>query len=143
MRSIGFLLLCILAASCQVGPKPIAYGEEFCHSCRMTIVDTQHAAQLVTDKGKVFNFDAIECMVTYYLENKDTQMAHILVNDYLDPGKFLGVHNATFLISPEISSPMGANLSAVSSLPEATALLKGKSGDIYDWKQLITYIKSL
>ena len=29
----------------------------------MTIVDRQHAAEAVTSKGKVFKFDAIECMV--------------------------------------------------------------------------------
>jgi copper chaperone NosL len=31
----------------------------------MTIVDKQHAAQFVNDKGKTYNFDAAECLINY------------------------------------------------------------------------------
>ena len=42
------VLLLLLTTGCKVEPKPIAYGKEGCHFCSMTIVDQQHAAQIVT-----------------------------------------------------------------------------------------------
>ena len=52
---IGFFMLlsvCLLMA-CSQEPKPIEYGTDACHFCRMTIVDKVHGAEIVTDKGKV------------------------------------------------------------------------------------------
>ena len=54
------LLATVLLAACQPSPKPIEYGSDMCDYCKMTIVDQQHAAELVTTKGKAFKFDAIE-----------------------------------------------------------------------------------
>ncbi len=52
-----------LLSSCQPRPEPIHYGQDACDFCRMTIVDKQHAAQMVTEKGRVYKYDAIECML--------------------------------------------------------------------------------
>ena len=66
MKSLTSLVLIIsLLSACTPAPKPIEYGSDMCHYCKMTIMDKQHAAELVTDKGKVFPFDAIECMIHY------------------------------------------------------------------------------
>ncbi len=137
-KSLWTLLVATFLTACTIEPKPIAFGEEFCHFCKMTIVDNQHAAQLVTDKGKVFNFDAIECMIHFYNENRQTEMAFIMVNDYLNPGKFIEAKNATFIISVNIPSPMGANLSAVESPELGERLIEGKSGQLYLWEELLT-----
>ena len=50
---------------CEVSPQPIDYGNEVCDFCKMTIVDTQHATEIVTKKGKTYKFDASECMVNF------------------------------------------------------------------------------
>ena len=69
MRLITVLSLLLLFAACSPQPRPIEYGTDLCDFCRMTIVDKQHAAELVTDKGRVYKFDAIECMVNYLEQN--------------------------------------------------------------------------
>ena len=44
----------------------------------MTIVDNKHSAELVTTKGKVYKFDAIECMIRHLQNIEDQQYQFIL-----------------------------------------------------------------
>ena len=55
MSFISMALL--LLNGCSKGPKPIDYGNDGCHFCKMTIVDKIHGSELITEKGKVFKFD--------------------------------------------------------------------------------------
>jgi copper chaperone NosL len=130
----SILLLLVLASSCQIEPDPMYYGEDVCAACKMTIVDQQHAAQLVTTKGKVFKYDAIECMLS--AKEPDNSYEHILVSNYLDPGAFIDARDATFVISESIPSPMGANLSAVPSPTEVDGLLRDRGGDVFSWEEI-------
>jgi len=132
---VGFLFL-LLTFSCKVAPETIDYGKDQCSFCVMNIVDKTHAAQYVTKKGKQFKFDAIECLVNDLGEKNENDLAIILVADYGNPGEMIYAKTATYLISPEIKSPMGANLSAVSTLEKATELQQKHSGEIYTWKTL-------
>ena len=56
MNKLVVLLFIVTIVSCDVKPQAIAYGEDACHFCRMTIVDRQHSAELVTVKGKVYKY---------------------------------------------------------------------------------------
>ena len=134
------LLLAIVITSCTIKPKEIAYGEQACHFCRMTIVDKQHAAQFVTDKGKVYNFDAAECLINYMKDIDDSSIGLILVTDFNNPESLIDATNATFIISEEMPSPMGANLSAVSTKTEAAALLNDKDGMLFSWDELVDHL---
>ena len=108
-----------------------------CIYCKMSIVDPQHSAELVTLKGKAFTFDAIECMVDYVNQYAETNYAFLMVADYQNPGQLIDAQNASFLISDAIPSPMGAFLSAFSSEQNATVLQKEKGGEIYHWESLL------
>lgn len=135
MRKVLLLVFTIVAA-CTVAPKPIAYGETGCHFCKMTIVDKQHAAQLVTAKGKVFNFDASECMLNHLKEIDKETIGLVLANDYNDPGELIDATQATFLISKGIPSPMGEYLTAFATKEAATNALNEHGGELFDWNQL-------
>lgn len=134
------IMILALCLSCNVGPKDINYGNEYCHFCQMTIVDPQHAAQMVTTKGKVYNFDAIECMIHYTKEFDTTKVAMYLTCNYTQPGILLNAEKANFIVSENIPSPMGANLSAVSSETEAKVLLAQQGGSLFDWQEIKTQI---
>jgi len=133
--AIGIVIL-LLIISCEVAPEPITYGKDQCSFCVMNIVDKTHSAQFVTKKGKQFKFDAIECMVNDLNEKNEADLAFLLVADYGNPGQMIDANTATFLISPEIKSPMGANLSALSSSEKAKELQQKHSGEIYTWDSL-------
>lgn len=134
-------LVLFVFASCEVSPRPINYGADGCHFCSMTIVDKQHAAQIVTKKGKAFKFDAVECMMNHL---KDVDVATIelfLVNDYQTPGDLIDAKKATFLISKEIPSPMGEYLSGFQSRVEAENIEDENNGKLYSWNELLKRFK--
>ncbi|MCK0162134.1 nitrous oxide reductase accessory protein NosL [Allomuricauda sp. F6463D] len=138
MKSSIILLLAVFGfiAGCTVSPKPIDYGSVGCHYCSMTIVDKQHAAQLVTKKGKVFNFDAIECMMNQLKEEDESAMALFLVNDFGQPGTLVDATAATYLISENIPSPMGEYLSAFKNEEAAKETMANQGGELFTWAEI-------
>ena len=96
----------------------------------MTIVSPQFASEVVTQKSKAFKYDAIECMLQAPQEDK---VALHLVCDYLHENTLIDATKATYLISKEIQSPMGAHLAAFASKEEAQKVQAEKGGDLYDW----------
>lgn len=121
---------------CSVSPKTIDYGSDGCHFCSMTIVDKQHAAQLVTKKGKAFKFDATECMMNHLKEVDSETVALFLVNDYNAPGEIIDATRATYLISENIPSPMGEYLSAFVDKESAQYAQEINEGELLTWQEL-------
>ena len=131
-----FLILLLLLSACAIEPQPINYGKDACHYCKMNIVDSQHAAQFVTEKGKCYKFDAIECMLNQTKEFKEAPIALYLITDYAAPGQLTDATAATYLISEAIPSPMGAFLSGFSSKEKAASTHAEVDGQLLDWQQL-------
>ena len=141
LKHYSALALLLLFFSCNVGPKAINYGSDGCHYCKMTIVDKVHAAEIVTKKGKVYMFDATECMVNFMEDFNTSEIKHYLSNNYTDPETLIDATKATFLISENIPSPMGAFLSAFKNKAEAEQFQAQKGGEIYTWETLLAKFK--
>ena len=109
----------------------------------MTIVDQQHAAELVSTKGKVFKFDAIECMLNFEKESTDTKFALYLVNVYDQPKSLNNAGESVFLISKALPSPMGAYLTAFKDQEVAKEIHTSKGGELFDWESLRQHFDSL
>jgi len=133
--------LLLLFFNCNVSPKPIDYGSDGCHFCKMTIVDKVHAAEIVTQKGKVYKFDATECMVNFMEEFDTSEIALYLSNNYTKPEQLIDATKATFLISKNIPSPMGAFLSAFENKADAEKTQAEKGGTLYNWTDLLAHFK--
>ena len=108
----------------------------------MNIVDKQHAAEFLTGKGKSYKFDAIECMVNAIQDRGPDNIAILLVADYTNPGRLTPAHTATYLISKQIKSPMGAFLTAFNQETDAITNQNSKGGELYAWKDLHEIIGS-
>ncbi len=132
----GILMLLLLFASCSNQPEPINYNSDACHYCKMTIVSKTHSAQAVSAKGKQFKYDAIECMVNDLNTENNAEMSIMLVANYLDAGNMIAAEKATYLVSENIPSPMGANLSATASEADAELLKTEKGGELFDWNTI-------
>ncbi len=130
-----FIVFCS-TIGCSISPKPIDYGHVGCHYCSMTIVDKQHAAQLVTQKGKVFNFDAVECMMNQLKDEDESTIALFLVNDFDQPGVLVDATRATYLISENIPSPMGEYLSAFTNEEAAKETMVKHGGELFTWEEI-------
>ncbi|MFL1011057.1 nitrous oxide reductase accessory protein NosL [Flavisericum labens] len=135
------LALPLVLISCNATPKSIDYGNDGCYFCKMTIVDKLHAAEIVTKKGKVYKFDASECMINFMKEFNKQDIKIYLSNNYTEPASLIDATQATFLISKNIPSPMGAFLSAFKTKADAKQVQLEKGGELYSWEALINHLK--
>ncbi|WP_179351192.1 nitrous oxide reductase accessory protein NosL [Winogradskyella vidalii] len=142
LKYFSIFTLLLLFFSCNVSPEPINYGSDGCHYCSMTIVDKTHAAEVVTNKGKVYKFDATECMINFMDEFETSEIELYLSNNYTEPETLIDATKATFLISENIPSPMGAFLTAFKNKADAEKLQADKGGELYTWKTLLDKFKS-
>jgi len=140
LKHYSIFALLLLFLSCNVSPQPINYGSDGCHFCKMTIVDKVHAAEIVTKKGKVYKFDATECMINFMNEFDTSEIKLYLSNNYTEPEALIDATKATFLISENIPSPMGAFLSAFKAKEAATKTQSDKGGTLYTWENLLTHL---
>lgn len=135
------LLAFISITACKVDQEAINYGHDQCHYCHMTIVDKIHGAEIVNDKGKVFKYDAVECMINDLQDFESGEAQLQLVNHYERATELITAAEAYYLISEQLPSPMGAFLTA---FPNHESALKAKGelgGQLYDWPQLKDHLK--
>lgn len=130
------IIITLIFTGCIGSQEKITYGSDMCYYCKMSIIDNKHAALAVTEKGKVFHFDAIECLVPFLQMKADTKFRTLLVNDYENPGALLPAEESSFIISRSIPSPMGAFLSAFATKERAQTAIDKYGGDIFTWNEL-------
>ena len=145
IRKYSLFLLIFLTCSCSVKERPVSYGSDECAYCKMTIMDHRYGAELVTRKGKVFTFDAAECLIEYLYQNEDLmQIArYTLVTSYTEPDQLIAANGAIFLVSKEMPSPMGAYLTTFSSRDVAEEYQLNKGGKLYSWDELFMDFRSI
>lgn len=135
-------LLSLLVWSCTSGPEPIAYGQDECAHCRMGITDRRFGSEWVTEKGKIYKFDSIECLVKYYYQQKSANdQGTVWVTAFDQPEAFIPAKDAHYLRSEKRPSPMGMFLSAYNGNAAAENAQKENGGDIMSWEQLKVYIE--
>ncbi len=137
MKRLMIGLIVVLGA-CAPKVEPIRYGQDQCAYCKMTITDNHFAAQLVTLKGRNYKFDAAECLI-WFLEEGRVDSGSIykaLVSDYAHPGTLIDAYKAIYLVSPQIHSPMGANLAAFADRATAAQFQKRYGGELYTWREV-------
>jgi len=130
----------LLFSACSRGPEPVLYGKDACWHCKMTIMDKRFAAEIVTDKGKVYKFDSAECMAGYLAANPalaSNEKTMFLVSYYNNPGMFDDARKSVFLEDPSLQSPMGGNLAAFNSMASAKAFEKDNQGKFLSWAELL------
>lgn len=139
LKLFGFILL---LAACSSGPKPIEYGKDACDFCRMTIMDPKFGGEFVTKKGKVYKFDAVECMANYYHDHEaeTKNLTTILVANYADLGKMLNANQAVFMQNDKIKSTMGAYLAAFPDEASARQSFPD-DGKLMGWEELLKVVQ--
>ena len=132
----AILAAAVLLAACAADAVPIRYGADTCAQCRMTISDTRFGAELVNDKGKAFTFDAIECLMSYLEVHPQLQPRAVWVTDFEHPPQLVRAERATYVRSPSLRSPMGANLAAFAPGRAGGDLVQRYGGEALSWTEL-------
>lgn len=134
--SLGWL------TGCNPEPRSIRYGEEACHTCKMTLTQSGFGGELVTEKGKVLVFDDMNCLVSYYTgEGKSEELAFTLVVDYENPADFLNAGQTFFVKSDSLRSPMAGNVAAFKTFDRAAKFKRSKGGILLGWAEVMTQFK--
>lgn len=143
MRLPVLILSAFLIISCAVEPEPIAYGKDACHHCKMTLVDKKFGGELVTKKGKVYKFDDINCLMTFYHSNEipTEDYSYKLVVDYAQPGKLIEANNAFYLKSDTIQTPMASHVAAFEDEGTMKSTKSQLKGVYLVWGELVTQFK--
>ncbi len=139
------LLLAVMITACTPERSPIDYGLDKCHFCKMAIVDQRFGCELVTTKGKVYKFDATECLVHFIdmHEIPRNEIAMMLTNTFDKPGDLVHVEHCYFLQSENMPSPMGKFINPFSEKNLALEFRESKSGAIYQWNELTDQMAQL
>lgn len=130
--------LMLFITSCNTKPEPFAYGKDICDDCKMTIMDPKFGGEVITKKGKIYKFDDSHCM-THFLKAgtvKESDIAQTVFIDYENQKNFLDVKAASFVVSPQLKSPMNGNAAAFSSQKIAGEKAPSVSGTIKTWEDL-------
>jgi copper chaperone NosL len=130
-----FLLFLI---SCAPTPKDIEFGRDSCSFCKMTLMDPRFGAEIVTDKGKIFIFDDVNCMVKYtHDESFDKNIiAHSLVIDYSNPRVLVPLDSAHFVFSEEVKTPMASKVVPFGSSRVAEEFRSEWNGNFKSWSEI-------
>lgn len=136
-------MLIIVSACNSNNPVPITIGRDNCTWCKMGIVNMRFASEVITEKGKDYKFDSIECMTSFYQAHKklDSKNSQLWVHDFLHPKEWLQADSALFLKSDALHSPMGLDLIAVKNSVEMQNIKSKVSGRELDWPDVLAYVK--
>ncbi len=143
IRISVLLLLTLSFCTCTPSPEPIKYGKDECEYCRMMITDNKYGSEIVTDKGKVYKFDSIECLIEFALEKNlvgDVNQT-FLVTNFTNPENLIDARKAVYVHNDNFRSPMGLNVSAFESESEAQTFLSENDGKKLNWLDVIELVK--
>lgn len=130
----------VIFVSCEIEPKEINFGQDACYYCKMTIVDKPFASEIVNSKGKVYMYDAIECMIKNLKDEKLTAKMY-LVYDFKNPNQFINAKESYYVISDKIKSPMGENLAAFNNKSSVQNFIENNGGKLYNWEEIKNHFK--
>lgn len=142
--SIVFLFsFLFLFLNCGVSPESINYGKDECEHCRMMVTDDKYGSEIVTDNGKIFKFDSIECLVEFAFEKKSIgdNNQTFLVTDFAVPKSLIDARRASYVQNDSFRSPMGLNVSALSNESELQKFLSANGGRKLTWVDVIELVK--
>lgn len=134
-------LISLIWIGCNQQPEAIRYGQDACAHCRMIIADEKFGSELITQKGKIYKFDSIECLAMYWNQFSKNDIHSLWVTDFKNPGQWVRADQAQFLQSSNVPSPMGMFLSGYSGDYDAQSMQKQFDGDVLNWQQVVTRVE--
>jgi copper chaperone NosL len=122
------------------GPQELTlnYGKDQCHHCKMTLVDNRYGAALRTDKGKVYKFDDVNCLVDFLHSGKlpQAEVAEISFANFAQPNTLVPQEQAWFLHSDSLNTPMASGVAVFGSEAELQKAQATYPGRQWTWQQL-------
>jgi copper chaperone NosL len=126
--------LVIMLTGCGTAqPEAIRLHSDMCASCRMSISDGRFGAELVTEKGRVYKFDDLSCLLAFRKKNTEMSFSHILAHDYSKSNELIDAEPARYVMSEFLNSPMRGNMAAFADEESAQRVADSLSTKVLDW----------
>ncbi len=133
-----FIVLSITFISCNnTSPQPVKLNVDNCDYCKMTIADGKFATELITQKGRIYKFDDLSCMIGFSKENKNIQNPLYFISDFSGEHTFININNAHLVKSEEFRSPMGGNIAAFENFDNLKNVIKDMNTVRVVWDDLL------
>lgn len=117
-------------------PIPIEKDKDICDYCKMVISDLKFAGEIIDKKGKVYKFDDLTCLRSFYkLRREDIKIVYLV--PYEDEKKLLLSDKAFILKSEKIRGPMGGNYLVFENENNAFDMRKVIGGKIMKFDEFI------
>jgi copper chaperone NosL len=109
----------------------------------MTLMDKKFGAELVSQKGKVYKFDDVNCMLAFYNSGEipPQEFAYRLVTDFSQPASLIDAADAFYLKSPALKTPMASQIAAFQQKENMEKIKKELKGIYLVWGELVTQFK--
>jgi len=135
---IIFIAASFTLISCSdFSARPIKLNVDNCDYCKMAIADGRFAAELITQKGRVYKFDDISCMIGYVKENKSAEIKAYYVSEYTTDNTLIDIKIAHLVKSEEFRSPMRGNIAAFKDIESLKKTVKKMKSERVIWDDLI------
>ena len=133
-----FLLALFSISSCSNSKsEPIKLNVDNCDFCKMSIADGKFGAEVMTQKGRVYKFDDIMCMINYCKENTNVKIEAYYVNDFAQDNTLIPAETAFFLSGGTIQSPMHGGIIAFSDEKGVKEFESKLSAKPINWEAII------
>lgn len=144
VRTLSVLAIFSFMISCgSDGPEPIQLNKDACSHCKMSISEGNFAAELITQKGRVYKFDDFLCMNLFVSENQNMEVKNFYVGDYLKENELTDATSAWYVHSEQIKSPMSGHIAAFSNKTEAEEFAKQYETSVQTWNEITSSISSI
>ncbi len=133
------VLLLVFLSSCSTKPEPIKVGTDNCYFCKMTITDARFGAELITQKGKVYKFDDVHCILDFLQAKavEEKEISGIYLTDYSNGNQLVKATEALLLQSEDLRSPMNGNVAAFSGNDSLKKIMENFKGKQTTWNELV------
>ncbi len=138
LHPVVLVSVLLLTAACDRGPQEIRIGQQECDHCRMMISQEPFATQLITQQGRQYVFDAIECMAVFVDsgEGRELDIHSLWVPDFHNPENWIAAESAWYLQSDGLRSPMALNFSAYADEAGALSQQSEFGGQVIRWVEV-------
>ncbi len=143
-------------AGCQADPPPqdaageihetdrMVYGQDQDPFCGGEVEEVRWGGEVQTQDGEVFRFRSVECLAAFLLEGRvpDSRVEKIRVVDFPSGWKLIDAKEATFLQTPNLSSPDRLNLMAIQGDRMIRNLHDAYTGRLMGWDEVLSFVGS-
>jgi copper chaperone NosL len=138
MTQTSMVLFALMLVAC--GPKkmePIALNKDQCDFCKMSIADGKYGAELITEKGRIYKFDDLHCMIGFKNENSTNKVQNFFIHNYTRNNQLIPAETAFYIQGGELVSPMNGNIAAFATELEADQYAKKMKAQKISWASIV------